>query len=139
MTTGEYHLNGIEKTIHPEKKKSADISLIRKKDNIEVLIEVLNVHLETKKIENYDDLEYHLKSKFEDKSKDKFVNPDKIIFIQPVIWTSNLEQLKTLCEFYSEANFKTENVIVPMSYLTFKHPDGKYEHRFESLNTILND
>jgi hypothetical protein len=139
MDTGEYHLNDIEKIIHPEKNKGADISLIRKMDNIEVLIEVLNIHLETKKFENYDQLEYHLQSKFENKSKDKFINPKIIIFIQPIIWTSDLEQLNMVCKFYSETNFKMENVIVPMSYLTFKHTDGKFEHRFESLKTILND
>jgi len=139
MSTGEYELINIEEQISHDKGISADFLLRRKKDDIEILIEVLNLHFEMLEFNDFQKFEYHLKSKLENKIKDKFVNPNRIIFIQPVIWTKDLKQLEFICDFYLKTNFSIQNIITPMSYLTFRHQNGEYEHRFESINTILND
>lgn len=78
-------------------------------------------------------------SKLEKKIEDKLVNPNRIIFIQPVIWTKDLKQLEFICDFYLKTNFSIQNIITPMSYLTFRYQNGEYEHRFENINAILND
>jgi hypothetical protein len=139
METCEYELINIEEPISSNKGTSADLFLKRKKDNIEVLIEVLNLHIEIQEFVEFADFEYYLNSKLKNKIKEKLINPNRIIFIQPVLWTKDLKQLQFICDFYSKTNFTIENVIIPMSYLTYKHSDGRYEHRFESIMTILKD
>jgi len=140
MQTGEYNLGNIEEVIHSDQKITADILLQRKVDKIEVLIEVLNLHLEIKEFENFESLECYLTSKFNKKISDKkLLDTNKIIFIQPVVWTIDDKQLKFICEFYSNTHFKIDKVITPMSYITYKNINGDYEHRFESIRTIMVD
>lgn len=103
------------------------------------MIEVLNLHLELCDFNDFTDFEYYLKSKLKNKINEKLINPNRIIFIQPVLWIKDLKQIQFVYDFYSKTSFTIENVIIPMSYLTYKHSDGSYEHRFESIMTILNN
>jgi hypothetical protein len=139
MLTEEYELINIEETIHPERAVSADIFFKRKKDGIELLIEVLNLHIENKEFKNNCEIESHLSAKFSKKVGEKIINPERLVLIQPVLWTSGLAQIKQLCDFYEEGKFNITYVIPPMTYATWRHLDGTFEYRFESVRTILKD
>jgi hypothetical protein len=137
MLTGEYELLNIEEPIHPDRNITADIFMRRKNDRTEILIEVLNLHLEDREFNDYITLQNHLRSKFVKKMSDKLITSNNVL-IQPVIWTSTLEQIQQLSDLYTINNFQIDNVAVPLTYLTFVDSNGVYEHRFESVRTILN-
>lgn len=137
IKTGNYELLNIEEKIHPDRNISADLFLRSKDDKKEFLIEILNIHLEDIEFDNNDSLRFHLESKLKKKKDNKFINPNRIIFIQPVIWIKNFEQLKKICDLYNIYGFAVENVLLPVSYVSFLNTDGSFEHRFENLKTIL--
>ena len=139
MLTGEYNLINIEEVIHIERLVTADIFLKRKNDGLEILIEVLNLHIENRDFQTYQELRSHLSSKFLRKVQEKIINPDRLTLIQPVVWTNGLSQIGQLSNFYQNENFQINNVLPPMIYATWKYLDGSYEHRFESVRTILNE
>lgn len=140
MLTQQYDLINIEEPIHEENDLSADIFLRHKADGKEILIEVLNLHLEIKEFKEFSNLEYHLKSKLEKKKADKDIsNSTKAIFIQPVVWTKDEAQLNFVKGFYLKTGFKIENVNEPLVYATFKLKDGSFEHHFEYISTIFSN
>jgi len=140
MLTRHYDLLNIEEPIHEENNLSADIFLRHKLNQEEILVEVFNLHLEIKEFKEFNNLEYHLKSKLEKKKNDKEIDKStKAIFIQPVVWTKDEAQLNFVKEFYLKTDFKIEKVNEPLAYATFRLSDGSYEHHFEYVSTILNN
>jgi len=138
MLTNQYELLNIEEPIHEGNNLTADIFLKNKTTEKEILIEVLNLHLEIKEFKEFSNLEYHLKSKLEKKKKDKGVeNSIKVIVIQPVIWTKDEVQLNFVREFYSKTKFEIENVNEPLVYVTFRLKDASFEHHFEYISTVI--
>lgn len=137
IRTRKYHLKGIEQIIIDGKNTTADFLLIQKDNNFEIYLEVLNIHLYEKDFQDYSEIQYHLNSKYEIKKRDKILTRDKIILIQPVFWTKSEEQLKQLYQFYNNSNYFIDNIQTPLAYSSWV-VNGKYEHRFESIKTIMN-
>jgi hypothetical protein len=137
MKSGLYDLINIEEPIIQGRNMSADIFLKTKTDFSQTLIEVLNIHLENKEFENSDEIKYHLESKFNKKIKNKMITEDREIFIQPVLWLKDEATYRLLSDFYSETNFEMEKVKEPLTYCSFKLLNGSYEHKFESISTIM--
>ena len=135
--SGQYTLLSVEEKLHPDKDISADFLFRNNQDDKELLIEVLNLHLEIKDFKSLEHLEYWLNSKYTKKKEKKFVNNDKQVFIQPVIWVKSEEQLKDLEKLYCETNYSNDYVNIPMCYSTYLDSVQRYEHRFEPVTTIL--
>ena len=138
MRTNKYHLKSVEKQIVDNEKVSADFLLVQKADNFEIYLEVLNIHLHEKDFQDYSEIEYHLQSKFTKKKGEKILTKEKVILIQPVFWTKSEEQLRQLSKFYNETNFTVENIQTPLAYSSWSIDDN-FEHRFESIKTILDN
>lgn len=138
IKTKEYILKGVEYPIINKKGITSDFLLIQKSNNLEIYLEVLNIHLHEKEFQSYSEIEYHLNSKYEIKKKEKIISLDKKILIQPVFWTKSESQLKQLSEFYNNSNFIIENILTPLTYSSWKS-NNIFEHKFENIKTILND
>ena len=139
-STGKYTLLNIEEKPCSQCKKPADLYLKRNDDNKEFLVEIVNIHFERQNITDFGKLKYYLKSIIESKVKDKFFkNPKCDIYIQPVIWTKDIEQIELLSEFYKKNSLNIENVYVPMVSLTYSIDNNSFEHRFEYVTSILDD
>lgn len=137
--SGQFTLLSVEEKLHPEKDISADFLFRHIKSGEELLIEVLNLHLEKQDFKSIEHLRYWLYSKYKKKKEKKFVNNDRQVFIQPVIWVKSRKQFQNLEKLYCETEFLIDYVNTPMSYLTYLINDQKYEHRFEPVTTILKD
>ncbi|MGD2035105.1 MAG: hypothetical protein PVF73_08630 [Bacteroidales bacterium] len=137
-STGKYSLINIEEKAYQQNNVSIDLFLQRKKDERKFLVEVVNIHLKDKQIKHKKELEYHINSKIKDKIDEKvFDNPKYEVYIQPVIWVKDLEQLKLLYKIFKREKRVINNVYIPLTYLTLLLPDNTFEHRFEYANTIL--
>ncbi|GEM_PF-2511969 len=139
-STGKYILLNIEEKAYSQNNVRADLYLKRVEDEFEFLVEIVNIHLEDRQLKNNSHIEYLLKRKIQEKIvKTFFDSPKRDIFIQPVIWVESLEQISKLSRIYRKQKIQIDNVFTPMCYLTYKLNDGKYEHRFEYVNTILTE
>lgn len=137
-STGKYSLLNIEEKAYQQEKKGIDLLLERIEDKKKFLVEIVNIHLKDKEINNIKELKYHLNSKIKEKIADKVKdNPKYEIYIQPVIWVKDIKQLKLLVKLFRKAKRVDNNVYIPLVYLTFQLPDNSFEHRFEYANTIL--
>ncbi|HRN41038.1 MAG TPA: hypothetical protein PK649_03070 [Vicingus sp.] len=139
-STGKYTLLNIEEKVYSQNNVSADLYLKRNEDNKDFLVEIVNIHLEQQEISNFDKLKCYLKSKIDKKIKETFFKSPKCdIYIQPVVWVKDIEQIKLVSEFYKRNILNIENVFIPMTYLTYSIDNNSFEHRFEYVTTILDD
>lgn len=137
MIQGRYELINIEEKIHRERNISIDIYLRHKEDNRELLIEVLNIHLEHLEFQNEIQLKKHLESKLTEKIDSKCINPERVIIIQPVIWIKSEEQLKSVFEFYTNTKFLISQVEKPFVYASYQTNSGPFEHKFDYIQEIF--
>lgn len=138
-STGNYTLLNIEEKPYSQNNVSADLYLKRNDDNKLYLVEIVNIHLERRDIEKLNELKLFLNSKIKEKVKVTFYNfPKCDIYIQPVVWVKNIEQVKLISELYKGKHIKEKNVFEAMIPLTFKDQNS-FEHRFEYASTILDD
>lgn len=139
-STGDYELINIEEKAYDQNNVMADLLIERKNDGLKFLVEIVNIHLERKSLTTNSQIKLHIANKIQEKIKKTFFDsPRKSIFLQPVIWTEDLKQLKSLAKLYKSRKSLPDKVFIPMSYLTYKLEDGSYEHRFEYVNTILKE
>jgi hypothetical protein len=130
-------LLNIEEKISNDSNVSADFLFINKLDGVELLIEVVNIHLEYKDDLNNETLKMKIESKLDDKKKATLINPDKYIGIQPVLWIKDYNQLKMVSDFYHEYNFQPEKTMIPLCYVSFADKTGGFIHKFDYINVIL--
>ena len=139
-STGKYSLLSIEEKIYSQNGVRADLFLRKDSDKREFLVEIVNIHLEKRNLNDSSKIKYHIENKLKLKiEKTFFESPKRSIYIQPVIWIESLEQIKIVSELYLKKKITINNVFVPMCYMTYQLKNGKYEHRFEYVTTILND
>lgn len=138
-STNKYFLLNIEERVYSQNRVKADLFLKRKDDNLEFLVEIVNIHLEGKQIINREQIVERIKQKILEKINCTFfTSPKKSIYIQPVLWFESLKQIEITANIYKNSEIHFYNVFIPMCYLTYKLNDN-YEHRFEYVNTILED
>ena len=143
---GNSLLNIEEKAYHQNDIR-ADLFMRRDSDNYEFFVEIVNIHLEElsgehlgkRNLKESSEIKSHIESKLQAKSKKTFYDsPKRDIYIQPVIWTENGEQMKIVSKLYLDKEIEMKNIYVPMCYLAYKLSDGTFEQRFEYVTTILN-
>lgn len=132
MSTGEYHLLKVEEKIKPDSNDSADFLLLDKKLHSELLVEVINIHLEERTLTDEVSTKNHIDSKLNKKIIDKFTDSNRKFSLQPVIWTKHLNDVGFLKLMYSKLQMP-DNVQSPFVYFTFMEVTKKFEHHFERL------
>lgn len=139
-SSGKYSLINIEEKVYSHKDVKADLFMRRESDKREFLVEIVNIHLENRNLNDPSKIKQHIEHKIQTKiEKTFFESPKRDIYIQPVVWIESKEQIEFVSEIYRNNEISIDNVYVPMCYLTFKLNNGTFEHRFEYVTTILND
>lgn len=132
-----YRLNGIEIKLANGKSIDFKLEVIGKEKF--VLVEVMNIHLEENRIDDSAEaIEKFLTDRFLQKLESKMVTlADKLKFyIVPVIW-GGWRNIKVYSEFFKTNSIKINNVIEPVSYLTYSDGKGYYEHHFKTISSLF--
>ncbi len=137
--SNKFDLLGVEEPINNKNGTSIDFLFQEKSSNEQILIEVLNLHMEIQDFQTIEHLEYWLTSKYNKKKEQKCTDKDRPIYIQPVIWTKKENQLRDLEQLYCNKGFSIDFINEPFSYASYLIKGQKYEHRFELVSTILKD
>ena len=132
-----YRLETIEEKL--SNGKAIDFKLRMTESETTHLIEVLNIHLDFKKIDpNPVLIEKFLRdriaAKILDKTKNLLVYPGLILI--PVLWGES-KALKIYNDFYKRTPLKIVNTIEPCGYLTYPDGKGRYKHYFEPISTLF--
>lgn len=136
----DYELLNIEEPIYDYKNVKADFFLKRIFDGKQFFVEVVNIHLQHRNLIESESIKKHIEGKIIKKvERTLFSSPRFDVYIQPVIWTENTSQLKVVSELYKSNKIEIKNVYVPLSLLTIMFSEGVYRHRFEYVNTILDE
>ena len=131
-----YQLLNVEEKIVMNSNVSADF-LFKTPNNTDVLIEILNIHLEDMELTDMGKVKYHIDSKINNKIKAKILTNDREIFIQPVLWLRDQKSYELANELYLKNPLTNLNAKEPLVYCTLKDTSGQFEHRFESIYTIM--
>jgi len=130
-----YRLENVEAKLTSE--KSIDFKIRKIEDGKSHLVEVLNIHLDSSKVESNDEkirtfLDYRLRNKIESKKS------DKKFFLVPVLW-GGWQDIKVYSEYFKKNKMHLTNVLEPVAYATFTDPKNEtfYFHRFGNVSNLF--
>jgi len=121
--------------------KTIDFKLKKVATKASILIEVLNLHPKSEKIETEPEkmkafFTKRLSDKFADKKKN--LETDVKFFLIPVMW-GTAKDLKIYSNYFKENKMHIENAIEPISYITLSDPQNALyiEHRFKPISGLF--
>ena len=135
-----YRLENVEFKL--PNKKTIDFRLRKINDDAFLLVEIVNIHLDSKRIEtNEEKIKKFITDRLTQKiaSKKEGLIDDINFYLVPVLW-GGWKDLKMYCEYFKQNKMHLENVIEPVSYLTFTDPNNNnfYLHRFGNVSNLFN-
>lgn len=137
LQSGSYQLIGIEDKM--PNGKSIDFKLKLVGQDKFLLVEVVNIHLDSSKV--VDDAEaiskrltHKLARKIADKKQG--LDIDVEFYLIPVIWGGG-EDIKTYSEFFKTHRLELPAVVEPVAYLTRFNEVGYCKHHFGPLSTLF--
>ncbi|EHQ27543.1 hypothetical protein [Mucilaginibacter paludis] len=128
-----YDLINIEEQIQKENNTTADFLILRKHDDTNILVEVVNLHFQEIDIDDHERIRRLIESKLNNKIKMKFINPLYEYFLQPVIWVKGENDVEQLFNLYDKSGLPIKNVLAPFTYFSYWETSGKYEHHFDRI------
>lgn len=132
-----YRLVAIEEKL--PNGKSIDFKLRHIEQNKFYLVEIVNIHLNSNRVEdNPDAIRKFLTHRLSNKLKAKNLKLDNgtIFYLIPVIW-GGWQQIKIYSNFFRTNGLGLQNVIEPVSYLTYTDGAGYYEHYFKTVSNLF--
>ncbi|WP_276484741.1 hypothetical protein [Paraflavitalea pollutisoli] len=138
MKTGLYNLTAVEYKLS-DSDNTIDFAFSNKTTGGNLLVEVVNMHPKSNKIENHPEkIATFLTTKFSKKILSKATTEQ--FYLTPVIWAP-VADLKIYSEFLANNNLPVAGLIEPAAYATFVSPeDGAiFIHRFGRLTTLFTD
>lgn len=130
-----YRLGNVETKLASEKR--IDFKIKKTEDGKLYLVEVLNIHLDSKKVENDEGkikifLNHRLAKKIESK------NSDIDFFLVPVLW-GGWQDIKVYSDYFKKNKMHLTNVLEPVAYVTFTDPKNEtfYFHRFGNVSNLF--
>lgn len=132
-----YRLAGIEHKI--PNGKSIDFKLRHIEKNKFLLVEIVNIHLDSKRVDNDPDairkfLTHKLSQKIETKKSQ--IEDEISFYLIPVIW-GGWQDIKIYSDFFKSNTLNLPDVIEPVSYLTYTDNAGYYEHYFKNISNLF--
>jgi hypothetical protein len=136
-----YELEDVETQL--PNNKTIDFKLRKLKDDNSILVEVVNIHLDSERIEYKNKkIEKFLTERFEKKieSKKMGLEDDIDFYLIPVLW-GTWKDLKVYSDYFKDNEIHIQNVAEPVSYLTFIDPNNEYFylHRFGRVSNLFNN
>ncbi len=138
IKTGVYRLNSIEYQL--SNGKSIDFKLTYIPVNQEILVEIVNLHLDTDKVEdNAVVIEKFLTHKLANKMASKKLNLDKdvAIYLIPVLW-GGWKEVKIYSDFFKYNKLSLPHTLEPLAYLQYNDGISYFEHYFKSVSHLFN-
>lgn len=131
-----YRLEDVEAEL--SSNKSIDFK-VRKIDDVKLfLVEVVNIHLDSNKIEND---EVKIKKFLTDRLAKKIESKksDSNFFLVPVLW-GGWQDIQIYSDYFKKNKMHIENVLEPVSYVTLSDPNNEsyYFHRFGNVSNLFN-
>lgn len=130
-----YRLENVESKLTSDKR--IDFKVKNNDDGKSYLVEVLNIHLDSNKIENSDEkilkfLNYRLENKITSKKS------DTNFFLVPVLW-GGWQDILVYSEYFKKNKMHIINVLEPVACVTFIDPDNEnfYLHRFGNVSNLF--
>ena len=139
IKTYGFRLKQIEYTTCTGKK----IDFLFERNGNEIIpVEVMNIHIpENKKIRSiYEDIAGFLYQRFAIKIKEKEFSQNNIFYLAPVVWSSNIENLQILSEFYKNNCINIKIVLPLFCHQNFTNNiDDEFKHKFEPISEIFDN
>jgi hypothetical protein len=137
IKSGRYRLTGIEYKL--PNGKSADFRMTQTAKNEDILIEVVNLHLDAGKVESdpvaiSQFLTKKLSEKMADK-KEKLTEPVKIYLI-PILW-GGWQDIKVYSDFCKNTPVAIPDTLEPIAYLQYNDGAAYFEHHFKSVSHLF--
>ncbi len=136
LKSKKYEFKSIE---HPlPNGKGIDFKLLKIEDGTEVLVEVVNIYLDTMRVENNDEaikklLTDRLTSKISNK-KDGLTNSIDF-FLVPVIW-AEWTVLEIYCDYFKRNIMHLDKVEEPMAFSLLSDGNSFYVPRFAKISNL---
>lgn len=118
-------------------KSRIDFTIRNLDDGKLLLVEVVNIHLNSDKVESDEEkirkfLDYRLSSKIESKKS------TTSFFLVPVLW-GDWKDIKIYSEYFKRNKMHLENVLEPVSYVTFIDTENEnyYRHHFGNVSNLF--
>lgn len=138
MKTGDYYLDQVEARLL-DSPKTIDFAIRKKESGKTLLVEVVNIHPDSDRIENIPGkLSTYLTGKIIQKRESKATATE--FYLIPVIWAP-YNDLKIYSDFLREHTLPIPGLIEPAAYSTFvsKNDGAVFIHRFGRLTTLFSD
>jgi hypothetical protein len=136
--TNNFILLEVEKVL--PNGKSIDFDMMIQDPKMRVLIEVMNIQINPKKVENdANSIRTFINSRLEEKitNKKKNLIDDWNIHLVPIIWGGH-EQLEIYYEYFKTNSTELPLSYVPLAFLTYYDHNGNYFPKFGSISTLFN-
>jgi hypothetical protein len=137
IKSGAYRLNGIEYKL--PNGKSVDFKLTKTVKNEEILVEIVNLHLDADRVE--DDpmaikkfLAHKLSTKMADKKQN--LTNDVVLYLIPVLW-GGWKEIKIYSDFFKNNQFNIPDTLEPIAYLQYNDGINYFEHHFKTVSHLF--
>lgn len=137
IASNEYELIMIEDKM--KNGKDIDFRLYFKRNKQEILVEIMNVRLNTSNLESFSIFHEHLNRKVTDKIFDKTKGQisDYNFHLQPILWGSG-DELKKVVSFYKNGfEILINGVMEPLAYCCLSYEGSEPKYRFNKITTLF--
>ena len=135
-----YRLEKVEEKL--PNKKTIDFKLKCIADGSFKLVEIVNIHLDSSKVNSEENLiKTFLEGRLSKKIAAKKLLLDNVdFFLVPVLW-GGWKDIQVYSEYFKKNKMHIQNVIEPVSYLTFTDPNdiSFVMHRFGNVSNLFNN
>ncbi|HEY8659023.1 MAG TPA: hypothetical protein VIL78_08295 [Hanamia sp.] len=137
IKSGTYRLSGIEHKL--PNGKSVDFKLTQTIKNEEILVEIVNIHLDAERVEGNAEaierfLAHKLTAKMADK-KQKLVE-DVAIYLIPVLW-GGWEDIQVYSDYFKNNQLALPFTLEPVAYLQYNDGANYFEHHFKTVSHLF--
>jgi hypothetical protein len=139
LATNKYRLLNVEEV--QDNGKTIDFTVLVLGTSEVQLVEVLNIHLDSEKVETDPSaIKTFLTKRLSDKIADKQKKQDSPVefTLVPVIW-GGVKDLRIYSQFFQEHQLELPNVYEPFAWLQFSDDNDYYAHRFSRLKNLFDD
>jgi hypothetical protein len=137
IKSGDRRLSGIEYKL--PNGKSIDFKIVQTAKNEQLLIEIVNIHLDADRVENNAiAIKKFLTNKLSAKMADKKLglDDDIVIYLVPVLW-GGWKEIKVYSDFYKNNQISIENVKEPFALLQYNDRVNYYVHHFKAVSHLF--
>ena len=139
IKTKAYRLEGVEEPMG--NGKTIDFKLAKIESGKVFLVEIVNIHIDSVRVETDTELihkffSYRLQQKIDKKMYGLSGIPP--FYLIPVLW-GGYSEIKIYGDFFGSNKLNFTNVIEPVSYLMQSDGKGYFEHYFKSVSNLFSE